>query len=109
MKQENYMSFSIVAGFFLGLVISIIKFDTPELIILGTVVCSIILYLITTCCVSFYMMFLDYNQTKFNKEKLDSNLNYYRNEFDKREKEILSVRQYLKHSINTLNEDNDKQ
>ncbi len=101
------MSFSIVAGFFLGLVISVVKFDAPELIILGTTICTVILYLIATCCASFYMMFLDYSQTKLNKEKLDSTLNYYRNEFDKREKEVLSVRQYLKHNINTLNEDNE--
>lgn len=108
MKQDNYMSFSIVVGFFLGLIISVVKFDEPELIILGTIICTVILYLITTCCASFYMTFLDYSQTKLNKEKLDSTLNYYRNEFDKREKEILSTRQYLKHSINTLNEDDEK-
>lgn len=108
MKQDNYMSFSVVAGFFLGLIISILKFNTPELIILGTIVCTIVLYLIVTCCASFYMMFLDYSQTKLNRDKIDSTLNYYCNEFDKKEKEVIGVRQYLKHSIDTLNENNEK-
>lgn len=108
MKQDNYISFSVVVGFFLGLIISILKFNTPELVILGTIVCTIVLYLIVTCCASFYMMFLDYSQTKLNSDKIDSTLNYYCNEFDKREKEVLSVRQYLKHSIDTLNENDEK-
>ena len=109
MREDNYTSFSVVAGFFLGLIISILKFNTPELIILGTIVCTIVLYLIVICCASFYMMFLDYTQTKLNKDKIDSTLDYYCNEFDKREKEVLSVRQYLKHSIDTLNENNKEQ
>ena len=108
MKQDNYISFSVVVGFFLGLIISILKFNTPELVILGTIVCTIVLYLIVTCCASFYMMFLDYSQIKLNSDKIDSTLNYYCNEFDKREKEVLSVRQYLKHSIDTLNENDEK-
>ncbi|RAX53132.1 hypothetical protein CCY99_05945 [Helicobacter sp. 16-1353] len=108
MKQDNYMSFSIVAGFFIGLIISIIKFNTPELIILCTIICTISLYLIVIFCVSFYMMFIDYNETKLNTDKLDSTLDYYLNEFDKREKEILSVRKYLKHSISSLNDNREE-
>ena len=42
------MSFSVVVGFFLGLIISIVKFDVPELIMLGTIICTVILYLIIT-------------------------------------------------------------
>lgn len=102
------MSFSIVAGFFIGLIISIAKFDTPELIILWTIICTVGLYLIVTCCVSFYMMFIDYNDTKLNKDKLDSTLDYYLKEFDKREKEVLSVRKYLKHSISSLNDNKEE-
>lgn len=102
------MSFSIVAGFFIGLIISIIKFNTPELIILCTIICTISLYLIVIFCVSFYMMFIDYNETKLNTDKLDSTLDYYLNEFDKREKEILSVRKYLKHSISSLNDNREE-
>ena len=30
LKQENYLSFAIVVGFFLGLMFGIAKFDEPE-------------------------------------------------------------------------------
>lgn len=99
------MSFSIVAGFFIGLIFSIVKFNSPELIILWTIICTIVLYLITTLCVSLYMMFIDYNNKEINKEKLNSTLEYYLSEFDRREKELLSIRKYLKHSLSRINEE----
>lgn len=102
-KQDNYISFSIVVGFFVGLVFSIIKFQSPELIILFTIIFSIILYLIALFCASMYMKFIDYDEKKMNIKKLDSTLNYYLDEFDKKEKETTSIRNYLKHNINSMN------
>ncbi|RDU65171.1 hypothetical protein [Helicobacter sp. MIT 14-3879] len=103
MRQDNYISFSIVVGFFIGLISSIIKFNQPELIILWTIVWTVIVYLIALCSASFYMKFIDYEKKKMNIKKLDSTLNYYLKEFDKREKETFSIRNYLKH-ISSINE-----
>lgn len=39
MKLDNYISFAIVNGFFLGLVLAILKFDAPEMIVIWTFFC----------------------------------------------------------------------
>lgn len=108
MKQDNYISFSIVFGFFIGLAMSIIKFNSPELIILGTIVGTMIIYLIALFCASFYMMFSDNEASKLNIKKLDSTLDMYLNDLDKSEKETLYIRNYIKHSLNTLNQDKEE-
>lgn len=82
-----------------------IKFDSPELIILWTVICTSAMYLISLCVASFYMKFIDYDDKKINIKKLDSRLDYYLGEFDKREKEVLSIRKYLKHNLSSINDE----
>lgn len=105
MKQDNYISFSVVVGFFVGLIISSIKFDSPELIVLWTIISTSIIYLIALVVASFYMKYIDYDEKKMNIKKLDSRLDYYLNEFDKREKEALNIRKYLKHNLSTMNDE----
>lgn len=102
MRQDNYISFSVVAGFFMGLIFSIIKFSQGELIILWTIIWTVVFYLIALCAASFYMRFIDYDKKKVNIRKLDSTLDYYVKEFDKREKETFSIRNYLKHNLSSL-------
>lgn len=96
------MSFSIVVGFFIGLIISIVKFNSPELIILGTIIGTAGFYLIITLGVSFFIQFSDFDRQKMNISKLDSTLDYYSHEFDRREKEVLGIRNYLKQSLKNL-------
>lgn len=108
MKQDNYISFSVVFGFFIGLGISIIKFNSPELIILGTVVGTISLYLLALFCASFYMMFSDCDNAKLDVQRLDSTLDSYLHDLDKSEKETLHIRNYIKHSLSTLSSDNEE-
>lgn len=105
MKQDNYISFSVVVGFFVGLIFSMIKFNSPEWIILWTIICTSVIYLIALCVASFYMKYIDFDERKMNIKKLDSRLDYYLNEFDKREKEALNIRKYLKHNLSAMNND----
>lgn len=99
MKQDNYISFAVVAGFFIGLIISMMKFSAPELIILWTIICTTIIYLIALVIASFYMKFVDFDEKRMNIKNLDSRLDYYLNEFDRREKETLAIRKYLKNNL----------
>ncbi|MGX3011691.1 hypothetical protein ACWIUD_09070 [Helicobacter sp. 23-1044] len=105
MKADNYISFSVVVGFFIGLIISVIKFSAPELIVLWTLICTIVIYLIALLVVSFYMKFTDYESKKINIKILDSRLDFYTNEFDRRESEARNIRKYLKHNLSAINED----
>lgn len=101
LKQENYVSFAIVVGFFLGLMFGMAKFDDPELMILWTILSTMGIYLITITCVSVYYLFVDSNQAKLHKEKLEENLEYYRKEFDKKEQEAQNIRNFIKSLQNT--------
>lgn len=89
----------------MGLIISMIKFDSPEMIVLWTIIATSVMYLIALCVASFYMKFIDYDDKKINIKKLDSRLDYYLGEFDKREKEVLSIRKYLKHNLSSTNDE----
>lgn len=102
MGQDNYISFSVVAGFFIGLIFSIVKFSQGELIILWTIIWTIVFYLIALCAASFYMKFIDYDNKRVNIRKLDSTLEYYVKEFDKQEKEAFNIRNYLKHNLSPI-------
>ncbi|TLD80765.1 hypothetical protein LS68_004580 [Helicobacter sp. MIT 05-5293] len=109
MKPDNYMSFSIVAGFFVGLAFSIAKFDEAEFVVLWTIITTMGIYLIVAVCISLYFWFLDFEDSKLKKGKLESNLEFYRLEFDKREKESAKIRNFIK-SIESDDEEanNDK-
>ena len=96
MKPDNYMSFSVVAGFFVGLAFSITKFDEPEFMVLWTIITTMGVYLIVAVCVALYFWFLDFESSRLKKSKLESNLEYYRLEFDKREKESAKIRNFIK-------------
>ena len=96
MKPDNYMSFSIVAGFFIGLAFSISKFDEPEIMVLWTIITTMGVYLIVAVSVSLYFWFLDFGRSKLKKNKLENILEYYRLEFDKREKESTKIRNFIR-------------
>lgn len=96
MKPDNYMSFSVVAGFFIGLAFAVAKFDDPEFMVLWTVITTMGIYLIVAVCVSLYFHFLDFEHSKLKKSNLESNLEFYRLEFDKREKESIKIRNFIK-------------
>lgn len=96
MKPDNYMSFSVVAGFFIGLAFAIAKFDEPEFMVLWTVITTMGIYLIVAVCVSLYFRFLDFEQSRLKKSSLENNLEFYRLEFDKREKESIKIRNFIK-------------
>lgn len=90
------MSFSIVAGFFIGLAFSISKFDEPEIMVLWTIITTMGVYLIVAVSVSLYFWFLDFERSKLKKNKLENILEYYRLEFDKREKESTKIRNFIR-------------
>lgn len=96
LKQDNYISFAIVTGFFFGIVMGVIKFDEPELMILWTILSTVGIYLIVTLSASVYYWFVDYTEVKVQKNKLEESLEYYRKEFDRKEQEVQNIRDFIK-------------
>lgn len=96
LKQDNYVSFAIVTGFFFGVIFGMVKFDEPELMVLWTILSTVGIYLIVTLSVSVYYWFVDYNEVKLQKNKLEESLEYYRKEFDRKEQEVQNIRDFIK-------------
>ncbi len=96
LKQDNYLSFAIVCGFFVGVICGLAKFDEPELMILWTILSTMGIYLITIVCISVYYLFIDSSDAKVHKEKLEESLEHYRKEFDKKEQEVQDIRNFIK-------------
>ncbi len=98
MKFNNYVSFAIVNGFFFGLILAIVKFDSPEMIVIWTGLVTIGFYLLITLSMSFYLMFFNFERKRLHKEYHDKTLGYFIKEFEKREKMVNRVREFI-HSI----------
>lgn len=96
LRQDNYISFAIVVGFFFGLVSGIAKFDEPELMILWTILSTVGIYLIVTLSISVYYLFATSSDVNVEKKKLEESLEYYNKEFDKKEKEVQRVRKFIR-------------
>lgn len=96
LKQDNYLSFAVVVGFFLGLMIGVARFDEPELMILWVVLSTMGTYLIVILAISFFYLFMDCRSDKIHREKLEESLEHYRKEFDKKEREVQNIRSFIK-------------
>lgn len=96
MKSENFLSFSVVSGFFIGLAIALFKFDDPIIIVFFTGFTIVSLYIITMFSISVFLYFIEFRSIKINKEVLENKLDEIGVEFDKKERETAIIRNYIK-------------
>lgn len=105
LKMDNFLSFAIVNGFFIGLLLSFLKFDDPEMIVAGTLLSTIGFYLITLVSVSFFVKFLTQKESAMRKPSYNNLLEEYIEEFDKREKATNKIRGFLRTMEKTMREE----
>ena len=96
MKAENYIAFVAVAGFFLGFVISVLKFDEPEMITVFTIFSMVVFYMIILIGSSIFIQLFDIKTNLLKKQGYDETLDYFVDEFDKREKLSRKIREFVK-------------
>jgi len=95
MRLENFINFFIVNGFFIGLVFSIVKIDSPEEIVVYTIIVTLSFYIIALFSSSFFLKFFSSKDNTLYKETYDEILDYYVNELDKREKVADNIFEFL--------------
>ncbi|MDE5602722.1 MAG: hypothetical protein K2I71_02225 [Helicobacter sp.] len=105
LRMDNFLSFAIVSGFFIGLLLSFLKFEEPEMIVAGTLVSTISFYLITLLSASLCVKFLNQNPRITQKPSYNHLLEEYIEEFDKREKITNRIRGFLRTMEKTMQED----
>lgn len=109
LKMDNFLSFAIVNGFFIGLLLSFLKFDEPEMIVAWTLVSTIGFYLITLVSVSFFVKFVDEQERTTKKPSYNATLEEYIQEFDKREKIANKIRGFLRTMEKTMREEEEEE
>ena len=105
LRMDNFLSFAVVSGFFIGLLLSFIKFDEPEMIIAGTLVSTIGFYLIFLLSASLCVKFSNQDPKITQKPSYNRLLEEDIEEFDKREKITNKIRSFLRTMEKTLKEE----
>ncbi|MCI5967931.1 hypothetical protein [Helicobacter sp.] len=105
LKMDNFLSFAIVNGFFIGLLLSFLKFDDPAMIVAGTLISTIGFYLITLISVSLFVRFINTHENTSKKDAYNALLEEYIDEFDKREKATNKIRGFLRTMEKTMREE----
>ena len=108
LKMDIFLSFAIVNGFFIRLLLSFLKFDEPEMIVAWTLVSTIGFYLITLVSVSFFVKFVDEQERATKKPSYNATLEEYIQEFDKREKIANKIRGFLRTMEKTMREEEEE-
>ncbi len=99
MKVSNFINFSVVAGFFIGLAVGIMKFDEPEHMLFMTIVVTISMYLISLAMATIYIYVIEPKHSVLtNKEMIEKQLEYFDNEFDHTERHARAIHQFISNS-----------
>lgn len=109
LKMDNFLSFAIVNGFFIGLLLSFLKFDDPAIIVAGTLVSTMGFYLITLVSVSLFVRFINTQENVSKKNLYNTLLEEYIDEFDKREKTTNKIRGFLRTMEKTMREEEEEE
>lgn len=105
LKTDNFLSFAIVNGFFIGLLLSFLKFDDPAMIVAGTLISTMGFYLITLVSVSLFVSFVNTHENTSKKNAYSILLEEYIEEFDKRERVTNKIRGFLRTMEKTMREE----
>lgn len=108
MTSENCIGLSVVAGFFVGLIFALLKFDEPDFIILFTLVVTMTFYLIVISSISLFNWFMGFEARRFSKQDLEESLEYYVTQFRHKEEEFAKVLDYIR-SAELSGENQEKQ
>ncbi len=97
MRGENFIYFSVVSGFFTGVIYSILKsFDFFYFLFVVFLITSLF-YLISLAAVSFFLKYLDIKRIVFfDKMEIDGVLDVQIKELEKREQFIYESYEFIK-------------
>jgi ABC-type uncharacterized transport system permease subunit len=91
MRVENFMNFSMVAGFFIGVFFAFFNFESVIEIIFATILVNFIVYAVVTYAASLFMKYFEFQQKTFAKKSYDDILDYYVNEIKLKDRKLNEV------------------
>lgn len=96
MKVDNFISFFIVVGFFMGLIIAILKFNTAEMTVIFCAFVTVMVYIIAVVVSSEFIKSMNFKRTSINKDRHERAVDFFMRESEKRELITDRVRQFVK-------------
>ncbi|WP_456470266.1 hypothetical protein [Caminibacter sp.] len=97
MRGENFIYFSTVSGFFIGIIFAIIKDLDVESFLFAVIVTTMIFYLVALASVAFYVKYVDIKKIVFfDKKEIDSVLDAQIKDLEKAEDFIYESYEFIK-------------
>ncbi len=88
MREENFIAFWLVFGFFVGLLVGFMGQSDPFAILSVVALTTLFFYLMAHVSVALYVRFMEFDKVPFEKESYDRKLDYFYNQLLQREKEV---------------------
>ena len=88
MRENNFIAFWLVFGFFVGLLMGFWKWNDPWEILTTVSLTTLFFYLLAHVSVAMFVRFMEFGKVPFEKEAYDRKLDYFYNQLLQREASI---------------------
>ena len=97
MRVANFINLSVVCGFFIGLVVGLLRYNEPEIILFVMLVVTIVMYLISLVMSAIYVfMTKPQHSMLVNKQAIEKRFEEFDAELDRAEQEARSIGRFIK-------------
>lgn len=104
MRSENFVAFFTVCGFFIGMIFSMVKFDSALSFLFSTLTITLFFYLFIHLVLIFFLSAKDVEDTLFNTKEYESTSNVQIAEIKEREDKITALLKSIHGTSNAENE-----
>ncbi len=102
MRSENFVAFFTASGFFIGIIFSILKFDSPMDVVFYTIAITLFFYLFVHFVLIYFIKTMNISAASFDKNEHEQIVNIQIDEIKTRENKITDMLKSIKE--NTLDE-----
>ncbi|WP_457597311.1 hypothetical protein [Hydrogenimonas sp.] len=88
MREDNFIAFWLVFGFFIGLAVGFIALSDPFAILSLVATTTLFFYLLAHVSVALFVRFMEFGKVPFEKEAYDRKLDYFYNQLLQRERQV---------------------
>ncbi|WP_300365647.1 hypothetical protein [Hydrogenimonas sp.] len=85
MREENYIAFCVVFGFFSGLMVGFLTQNDPFDMLSIIMLTTLFFYMLAHVSVALFIRFMEFGRVHFEKEAYDRKLDYFYNQLLQRE------------------------
>ncbi len=102
MREENFIAFWLVFGFFIGLMVGFMTQSDPFDILSVVTLSTLFFYLMAHISVALYIRFMEFGKVHFEKEAYDRKLDYFYNQLLQREVELDANQAFFSKDDNSM-------